>query len=69
MPPLLRRERRAARRLAQGQPSGLVAGAVGYASRAHFARAYRAEQGQNPASPASALVAMAARKPGQFVAT
>lgn len=68
---LLRRERMAvaARLLAQGQPSGLVAGAVGYASRAHFARAYRAEQGQNPASPVSAMAAIATVKPGQFVAT
>ncbi|MBL8563536.1 MAG: helix-turn-helix transcriptional regulator [Gemmobacter sp.] len=68
---LLRRERMAvaARLLAQGLPSGMVAGAVGYASRAHFARAYRAEQGQNPASAPSVLSALAPEKPGQFVAT
>lgn len=54
---ILRRERmQAARRmLEQGSPSGIVASAVGYASRAHFARAYRAEIGQNPATAPSGL--------------
>ena len=73
---LLRRERMAvaARLLAQGQPSGIVAGAVGYASRAHFARAYRAEQGRNPAAPPATAPPTAAApqwpdEPGQFVAT
>lgn len=48
---ILRRERmEAARRLmAQGAASGAAALAVGYASRAHFARAFRAAFGGNPA--------------------
>lgn len=48
---LLRRERmEAARRLlASGAASQSAAEAVGYASRAHFARAYRATFGRNPA--------------------
>lgn len=68
---LLRRERMAvaARLLAQGQPSGLVAGAVGYASRAHFARAYRAELGRNPATPPGERTAQWPAETGQFVAT
>lgn len=70
---LLRRERMrvAERLLAQGLPSGLVAGAVGYASRAHFARAYRAELGRNPASPAPDMAneTRAAQVLGQFVAS
>ena len=59
----------AARLLAQGQPSGIVAGAVGYASRAHFARAYRAEQGRNPAALPAAAAPQRPAEPGQFVAT
>lgn len=35
--------------MARGAPSGTAALAVGYASRAHFARAYRAVFGDNPA--------------------
>lgn len=48
---ILRRERMLAaqRMLEQGLPSGTVAGAVGYSSRAHFARAYRDQIGRNPA--------------------
>ncbi len=48
---ILRRERMAvARRLiAQGAASGTAGLAVGYASRAHFARAFRATFGVNPA--------------------
>lgn len=48
---LLRQERmEAARRLmARGAASGEAALAVGYASRAHFARAFRATFGDNPA--------------------
>lgn len=48
---LLRRERmETARRLmAEGAGSGAAALAVGYASRAHFARAFRAAFGVNPA--------------------
>ncbi len=48
---VLRRERmEAARRLmARGAASGVAALAVGYASRAHFARAFRATFGDNPA--------------------
>ncbi|TMV92697.1 helix-turn-helix transcriptional regulator [Thioclava sp. BHET1] len=47
---ILRRERMqiARRMLGQGMASGLVASAVGYASRAHFARAFRDEFGHNP---------------------
>lgn len=47
---ILRRERmEAARRLlAHGSASGAAAYAVGYASRAHFARAFRAVFGDNP---------------------
>lgn len=47
---IVRRERMqlAAQMLARGLPSGLVAATVGYASRTHFARAYRAETGRNP---------------------
>lgn len=47
---VLRRERmEAAKRLmARGAASGAAAFAVGYASRAHFARAYRATFGDNP---------------------
>lgn len=48
---ILRRERmHAARRLiANGASAREAAGAVGYVSRAHFARAFRAEFGVNPA--------------------
>ncbi|NLH82014.1 MAG: AraC family transcriptional regulator [Phyllobacteriaceae bacterium] len=51
---LLRRERmEAARRLmARGAASGAAALAVGYASRTHFARAFRAAFGGNPAQAA-----------------
>jgi AraC-like DNA-binding protein len=47
---ILRRERmEAARRLiAKGMTAQAAAGAVGYASRAHFARAFRAQFGANP---------------------
>lgn len=47
---ILRRERMALARqmLEQGVASGLVALAVGYASRSHFARACRDELGRNP---------------------
>lgn len=47
---ILRRERmHAARRLLdRGMASGLAATAVGYASRTHFARAYRTTFGRNP---------------------
>lgn len=47
---IVRRERmRIARQmLEQGIASGIVAAAVGYASRAHFARAFRQEVGHNP---------------------
>lgn len=48
---ILRRERMsvARRLLERGMASGLAAAAVGYASRTHFARAYRATFGRNPA--------------------
>lgn len=50
---ILRRERMqiARRMLEQGIASGIVASAVGYASRAHFARAFREEVGHNPRRP------------------
>ncbi|WP_171060875.1 AraC family transcriptional regulator [Poseidonocella sp. HB161398] len=49
---LLRRERMqaAARLIGQGLSSGAAAAEVGYVSRAHFARAYRAEFGTAPAA-------------------
>jgi AraC-like DNA-binding protein len=52
---ILRRERMdlARRLIAQGMGSGAAALAVGYASRAHFARAYRAAFGDNPATRAA----------------
>jgi AraC-like DNA-binding protein len=51
---ILRGERMAAARrlMARGTPSGTAALAVGYASRAHFARAYRTVFGDNPAREA-----------------
>ncbi len=47
---ILRRERMRSARLLmdQGMTSGLAAAAVGYASRAHFAKAYRSTFGRNP---------------------
>jgi AraC-like DNA-binding protein len=48
---ILQRERMAAARrlMAQGTRSGMAAFAVGYTSRAHFARRFRATFGVNPA--------------------
>lgn len=52
---ILRRERMgvARRLIAQGAASGAAGLAVGYASRAHFARAFRATFGVNPAEVTS----------------
>lgn len=56
---LLRRERMQAaqRRLAAGEGSQAAALAVGYVSRAHFARAYREEFGVNPSGAAPSRIA------------
>lgn len=62
---LLRQQRmQAARRLlAAGEGSQAAALAVGYASRAHFARAYRAAFGDNPSVSGCSLSAAAGHTP------